>query len=61
MIRKAGRLLSRTFVKTMVLLAMFGVGLWFLAQIISITGRNSLTSPVGSIAARYRQFATTGG
>lgn len=60
MLRKAGNVLSKTFVKTMILLGLFGIGLWFLAQLISLSGRNSLTSPLGQIASRYRTFATTG-
>lgn len=60
MLRKASRVLSKTFIKTMVLLGLFGVGLWFLAQVISLSGKSSVTSPLGTVAARYRQFATTG-
>lgn len=60
MIKKAGNVLSKTFVKTMILLAMFGLGLWFLAQIVSLSSRTKLTSPLGAVASRYRQFATTG-
>lgn len=60
MIKKLGSVLSKTFMRTMVLLALFGVGLWFLAQIIAITGRSSATAPIGTVTSRFRQFATTG-
>lgn len=58
--RRVGRSLSRGFVSIMLLLLAFGVGLWLLAQIISLSGRSSVTAPVGTVASRYRQFATTG-
>ena len=58
--RRLGRTLSRGFISLMLLLGAFGVGLWLLSQIISFAGRSNVTAPVGSVAMRYRQFATTG-
>lgn len=60
MLRRLSRVLSKTFVQTMVLLFLFGVGLFFLAQIIGLSGRVPGAAPIGTVAARYRQFATTG-
>lgn len=58
--RRLTRNLSRGAVNLMLLLGAFGLGLWLLAQIMSFAGRTSVTAPVGGLAARYRQFATTG-
>lgn len=58
--RRLSRVLSKGFIRIMILLGMFGLGLWLLGQIISIAGRNGATAPVGAVAARYRAFATTG-
>lgn len=55
-----GKSLSRGFIGIMILLGAFGLGLWALAQIASLAGRTSVTQPVGTVATRYRQFATTG-
>ena len=57
---KLFRFLSRGFVRVMVLLGMFGIGLWVLAQIVSLSGRSRVTAPIGGLAGRYRSFATTG-
>lgn len=54
------RILSKTFVSTMMLLLFFGIGLFILAQIISLAGRSTVTAPVGGVASRFRTFATTG-
>lgn len=55
-----GKSLSRGFIGIMILLGAFGIGLWVLAQIASLAGRTAVTQPVGTVATRYRQFATTG-
>lgn len=57
---RLGRSLSRGFVRVMVLLGLFGIGLWLLGKISSLAGRSAVTAPVGTVAMRYRQFATTG-
>lgn len=57
---RLGRSVSRGFIRIMVLLGLFGVGLWLLGKIASLSGRSSVTAPVGAAAMRYRQFATTG-
>lgn len=57
--RRLVRSLSGTFVGLMILLGLFGVGLWALAQIASLAGRTGV-APVGVAASRYRRFATTG-
>lgn len=58
--KKLSKVLSKGFISVMLLLFFFGVGLFILAQIISLAGRNSATAPVGGVASRFRQFATTG-
>lgn len=54
------RNLSKTFIRIMILLGTFGVGLWLLGKIIALSGRTTVTQPVASVASRYRSFATTG-
>lgn len=58
--RRLTRRLSKGFIGLMVLLGAIGLGLFLLAQIISLSGRSNVTAPVGAVAARYRRFATTG-
>ena len=52
--------LSRTFLMLMIFAGTMGVALWVLTQLISVTGRIPGAAPVGTVAARYRRFATTG-
>lgn len=59
--RGLGNKVSGTFIKLMVLLGTFGVGLWALGFIASLAGRSGVTAPIGAVATRYRRFAQTGG
>lgn len=55
------RRLSKGFVGLMVLLAMIGLGLWLLGQIVSASGRvGGPAAPVGAVANRFRRFSQTG-
>lgn len=51
--------LSRGFINLMLLLGGIGVGLWLLGMIAKLSAGTPV-APVGGIASRYKQFATTG-